>query len=114
MPVRNPALRGFTMLEIMIVVAVIGLLAVIAVPNFLKARTDAQKNICIENLGQIESAKQIWGLENGKVDGDTPATADLIGPMLYMKKVPACPGGGGYTFGSIGTKPTCSISGHTL
>jgi prepilin-type N-terminal cleavage/methylation domain-containing protein len=105
---------GFTLLEIMIVIAIVGLLAVIAIPNFLKSRTNAQKQICIENLGQIESAKQIWGVENGKNDGDPVTTADLIGPTLYMKKMAECPAGGTYSLEPIGTKPTCTISGHTL
>ncbi len=102
------------MLEIMIVVALIGLLAAIAVPNFLKSRSYAQQQACIENLSQIESAKQIWGTENLKKTGDIPAETDLIGPVLYIKKMPVCPGGGTYDFMAIGQNATCTTLGHTL
>ena len=53
----------------MIVVAIIGLLAAIAIPNFVKARTSAQKNACIANMRQIEGAKEQWALENKKTEG---------------------------------------------
>jgi prepilin-type N-terminal cleavage/methylation domain-containing protein len=105
---------GFTLVEIMIVVAILGILLGLAFPNFLKSRTNAQKQICIENLSQIESAKQIWGVENGKKDGDPASAADLIGPTLYLKEMPRCPGGGRYEFTAIGTNATCNITGHVL
>ena len=106
--------EAFTLVEIMIVVAIIGLLAAIAIPNFTKSRTRAQAQICMENLAKIESAKQVWSVENNKVDGDIPGTADLIGPLLYLKQMPACPAGGAYDFKSVGVTATCSAPGHTL
>ena len=60
---------GFTLVEIMIVVAIIGLLAAIAIPNFVKARTTAQKNACINNLRQIDGAKEQWALETKQAPG---------------------------------------------
>src|SRR5262245_47616400 len=63
---------GFTLVEIMIVVAIIGLLASIAVPNFVRARSRAQTDACLNNLRQIDAAKQQWALENGKTPTDTP------------------------------------------
>jgi hypothetical protein len=86
----------------------------LAFPNYLKSRTQARKQLCIENISQIESAKQIWGVENGKKDGDVPAEADIIGPSLHMKKLPPCPAGGTYSLEAVGAMATCTIPGHAL
>ena len=72
------------------------------------------QQLCIENLAQIESAKQIWGVEHAKKDGDVPTSTELIGPNLYLKKDPACPAGGTYSFNGIGANATCTIDGHSL
>jgi prepilin-type N-terminal cleavage/methylation domain-containing protein len=108
--------RGFTLVEIMIVVAIMGVILAIALPAFMKSRSQARKHVCIENISQIESAKQQWGLENGKRDGDAPVEADLIGDTKFIKKMPECPGGGTYDFQSIGRTTTCSqaADGHVL
>jgi general secretion pathway protein G len=111
---RSTYVKGFTLLEIMIVVTIIGILVGLAFPAYLKSRTQARKQVCIENLSQLESAKQIWGVEHGKKDGDVPSTDDLIGSGSYMKKMPNCPAGGNYNFQPIGTTATCDIPGHTL
>jgi prepilin-type N-terminal cleavage/methylation domain-containing protein len=105
---------GFTLVEIMIVIAIIGLLSAIAIPNFIKNRNFAQKNACIKNLSTIEASKQLWGVELGKTDGDTPQDSEFIGPDLYLKALPQCPASGTYTIGSIGAPATCTVAGHTL
>jgi type II secretory pathway pseudopilin PulG len=102
------------LIEIMIVVCVIGIILGLALPAFMKSRTQARKQVCIENISQIESAKQQWGLEKGKTDGDTPLQDDLIGTTSYIKKMPECPAGGTYDFKPIGTTATCTIEGHIL
>ena len=105
---------GFTLVEIMIVVAIIGLLAAIAIPNFVKARQSSQINACIANLKQIEGAKANWAMENRKTNADTPVDADLFGTTAYIRVKPICPGGGTYTLNAVDTTPSCSVAGHAL
>jgi type II secretory pathway pseudopilin PulG len=89
------------------VVAIIGLLAAIAIPNFVRARTTAQTNACINNLRQIDGAKEQWALENKKAEGDAVVDADI---NLYIKGgAPACPSSGAYTYNAVGTDPICSV-----
>ena len=105
---------AFTLVEIMIVVAIIGLLAAIAIPNFIKAREASQKNACIANLKQIDGAKQTWALETKQVSSATGTASDLYGPTLYIRDTPACPANGAYTIGIVSAKPLCNISGHSF
>lgn len=106
----------FTLVEIMIVVAIIGLLASIAITNLLTARSSAQKNACINNLRLIDGAKEQWALANDKGAAEEPGLADLVGVTLYLKNSPKCKSGGEYTIGNISTTPSCSMAaqGHWI
>ena len=120
MKYKTASIAGFTLVEIMIVVAIIGLLAAMAIPNFVKARNTSQKNACISNLRQIDAVTQQWALETKRA-----ATAPAIGNETeiygYLKgaKAPECPASGTYTLAATvaaGDGPTCSLSanGHVL
>jgi len=101
---------GFTLVEIMIVVAIIGLLAAIAIPNFVKARQTAQANSCVAQLKQIDGAKEQWALENKKGPADTCDWSDLCGSAAYIKTTPQCPTSGTYAVNAVSTSPTCTIT----
>ena len=108
---------GFTLVEIMIVVAIIALLAAIAIPNFVKARSASQRSACIANMKQISGAKATWALEAKKVNSDSPADTDLFGSTAYIRTKPGCPANGVYTVDTVQNTPACSLGateGHTL
>jgi prepilin-type N-terminal cleavage/methylation domain-containing protein len=105
---------AFTLIEIMIVVAIIGVLAAVAIPNLIKARKSSAKQACIGNLKAIEGAKAVWALENKKNDADVPSDSDLFGADKTISRKPECPGGGTYDIRSVAERPTCSVPEHVL
>ena len=114
LPLSQP--NGFTLVEIMIVVAIIGLLATIAIPNFLKARQTAQGNSCLSNLRLIDSSKQQWATENNKQGSDTPDRGALAPYIGRNQKFPACPIGSStdYTINAVTNTPVCGNASTNL
>lgn len=106
--------HGLTSTQIIIVVALLALLTALTIANFIRAREISQKNNCIENLKQIDGAKATWVMEKKGLVGAIPLETALYGPRAYIRDTPKCYGNGTYTIGPAGTKPTCSIPGHTL
>jgi prepilin-type N-terminal cleavage/methylation domain-containing protein len=112
-PCRHKS-AGFTLIEIMTVMGIMGLLVTLALPNLIRARATSQTRICITNLNKIESIKQNWGLDHAKTLNDIPTDADLIGPTLYLRKKPVCPTSGLYEYNALKDNATCTTPGHTL
>jgi prepilin-type N-terminal cleavage/methylation domain-containing protein len=108
---------GFTLVEIIIVCAIVGLLCAMIIPNFVRSRTTSQMNGCIENLRLIDAAKQQWATEHHQGDTSTPKSSDLQ-PYLgrgSAGEMPICPADSqakptfatSYDIEILATKPTC-------
>ena len=116
--IKTSRKAGFTLVEIMIVVAIIGLLAAIAIPNFIKARATSQQNACINNLRQIDGAINEWAMEAGKSNGDAVASVATVSAYIKLNangSVPGCPAGGTYSTSTVGATPqvACTLSSST-
>ncbi|NOS72757.1 MAG: DUF3520 domain-containing protein [Verrucomicrobia bacterium] len=110
---RKPRrLFQFTLLEAMAVIAVLGLLAAVLLPDFIKARTTSQRNSVVNNLRQLDGAKQQWALENNKPADAQPTFADI---QPYMGRssgdLPSAVAGEKYVLGKVGEPPSAVMEG---
>lgn len=96
-----------TLVETMIVICIMSLVVIIAIPNFLRARREANAKICVTNLKQIETAKDRWAWSSNASLNDLAYMSDIVPDFLRYE--PQCPGGGTYTLGRINEYPTCGI-----
>ena len=103
---------GFTLIEIMIVVAIIGILAAITIPSITTSIDKAQRQACAMNRKNIDAAKFQWCVENKQLPTATPADTDLFGQEGYIEHKPDCPAGGAYELNSVQQKCTCSVQKH--
>jgi len=117
---RRRSKQAFTLVEVMIVVAIVGLLAAIAVPNFMRVREAAQANACINNLRLIDAAKQQWALEFRRLGSDEPGFEDIEEYLVRAGsgRLPLCPASAGsqaftdsYIINQVTNVPTCVILG---
>lgn len=107
---------GFTLVEIMIVIAIIGLITSIALPNFIKVRTQATTNACVANLHKVDAIVSQWALDEGQKTGDA---VDEVAISSYLRgnAIPVCPAdGSAMTVTTVGTFPTCGsgLPGHEI
>lgn len=97
--------KGFTLVEIMIVILIIGLLLAIAVPQFITARENSHRTSCYANQQKIEEAKQHWIMDTGQDSSTTPSLADLV--PVYLKTTPTCPTKATYSMGDGNAQVAC-------
>ncbi|MBA4150559.1 MAG: DUF4190 domain-containing protein [Verrucomicrobia bacterium] len=103
---------GYVNLAILLLI--IPLLLAIAIPNFVKARSTASVNSCINNLRQLDGATAQWAIENKKPEGSLVTASDINDYLKNGTESLKCPQGGEYTIGPVGEDPTCSVEGHEL
>ncbi len=109
---KTKHLKAFTLIEIMIVVAIIGLLAAIAIPNLRRSIDTARQRTCGINRKNIDGAKLLWATEKKQPLTATPPDEELFGKGAYIDHKPDCPAGGAYSLNAVAEKCTCNIPVH--
>lgn len=117
---KSKSKPSFSSLGVVTILGILALVALVAIPNFIRARTDSASNACVNNLRNIEAAKQQWGLENNKTNLDDIVTWNDVTPYLgrgvsgslvsiYCPKDQSKQCSNSYTLGNLSTKPKCKI-----
>jgi len=101
--------KGFTLVEIMIVILIIGVLLGMAIPQWMKARESSRRQTCLKNLRRISDGKDLFAMENKLQNGDPVAEGDLWPEYIKGDAFPECPESGTYAINEVGTDPTCSV-----
>mgnify|MGYP002624231754 FL=1 len=114
MKMRTYQSAGFTLVEMMIIVGIIGTLTTIAASGTIRARNKAAVNTCINNLTQIARAKTVWSFETRNGGSAVPDAADLFKTNGFLKATPVCPMRGEYSINAVDTNPTCTYPDHEL
>ena len=109
MKIKSMRAGGFTLVEVMIVVAIIGLLIAVAVPNFKRSINKSRTIACHTQLQNIDASKMQWSVEEKRSDADVPSESQI--GVFFRDGFPVCPAGGAYTIASVGQKATCSVHG---
>lgn len=105
--------KAFTMVEILIVVAVIGIISAIALPNFFRSKSTADKNACISNLVHIRNVVDMWALDTNAAVDTQPLYSDLV--PNYIRTWPKCLNAT-YAIPAVGSNPVCpnEIADHVV
>ena len=114
---KNPSRQtGLSLIELAIVVAVLGVMAMIALPNLFSSRKTAEDKVCISNLRAIKHAKEKWGFDKKKQPSDIPTYDDIKEYLSKTTQLSICPVGGKYTLGALNENPSCEFAaqGHVL
>ena len=108
---HNRRAQAFTLIEVMVVVMIVGIIASIAVPSWIRSRDRSRKMTCLANMKTMEDAKDLYAIAKRLSNGESVDESQLFSEFMKGSVIPVCPGGGTYTVNVIGTQVECSTHG---